>query len=248
MKLIRTGVIAAVCVFFAAAPLLSQNLLDNEEYRRAQELRQQAEEAFEDGDYDLAMELAEEAEEAIDRARELAQRMRDGFRAANARTLANRRLDEVRFLNVEQHYADEYEEALNLFDEGQDLYDDEEYVDARDRFLAVRDVLTDDLLASLRDIAREAQQVTEEDEPAGLPEYYVVRRIPERRDSFWRIAEYEFVYDNPWEWPRLYETNRDMLQDPDNPHLIQPGMEFRIPSLDNERREGVWRDGEIELD
>lgn len=264
MNLIKTGTLAAICMLVAAAPLFAQNLLNNEEYQRAQELRAQAEEAFEDGDYDEAIELTEEADGALEQAREIAERRRDGFRAANARTLADRRMSEAESYNVSEHFSDEYEEAQSLFDEGQELYDEEEFVDARDSFNEVREVLDDDLIAELRDLwseriaeseeeesedeaseeESEDDGETEESEPE-LPEYYVVRRIPERRDSFWRIAEYEFVYDDPWEWPTLYEANRDMLQDPENPDLIQPGMEFRIPSIDDEEREGVWEDGEI---
>ncbi len=250
MKVLRIAIIAGLAAFVAAAPLFAQNLLDNEEYRRAQELRAEAEEAFEEGDYDLAIELADEADRYIELAREVAERRRDGFRAANARTLAQRRLDLVDGFDAETHFPDEYEEGVALFDEGQSLYDDEEYVDSRESFLAVLDVLDDDIVAELRDIARRLAEAKEEEaeEPqpeAELPEYYVVRLIPERRDSFWRIAEYDFVYNDPWEWPRLYEANRDILHDPDNPDLIHPGMQFRIPTLDDEARDGVWEDGEI---
>ncbi|MFP4643281.1 MAG: hypothetical protein ACLFM0_02880 [Spirochaetales bacterium] len=248
MKLIKTGIVAAIVMFVAAAPIVAQNLLvETEDYQRAQELRRQAEEAFEDGDYDEAEELVGEAEESLERARAEAQRQRDGFRAANARTLAERRLDEAEGFDISEFYEDELDEAESLFDEGQDLYDDEEYVDSREQFRDVLDVLDDDLIASLRERYREAQEEEEEEEDTPeLPEYYEVRRIPDRRDSFWRIAEYEFVYDDPWEWQRLYEANRDMLRDPDNPDLIHPGMEFRIPTLDDEERAGIWRDGEIE--
>ena len=271
MRLIKTGIVAAICMLVAAGPLFAQSLLNNEEYQRAQELRAQAEEAFEDGDYDAAIELTEEADVALEAAREIAERRRDGFRAANARTLADRRLGEAEGYNVSDHFPEEYEQARSLFEEGQELYGDEAYVDARERFLEVRDVLDDELIAELRDIWSEslaeaesrsndtgesAESAAQDDEDseqaeaeeasgAELPRYYVVRLIPERRDSFWRIAEYEFVYDDPWEWPSLYEANRDMLHDPDNPDLIHPGMRFRIPSIEGENRAGVWRDGEI---
>ncbi len=252
MKLIKTGIVAAIVMLVASAPIFAQNLLvETEDWQQAQELRRQAEEAFEDGDYDASEELAMEAEEALERARAEAQRRRDGFRAANARTLAQRRLNEAQAFNVAEHYGDEFEEAQSLFENAQSLYDDEEYIEAREDFLAVLEVLDDELIASLRDIAREAAMADEPEEPEEpqdpeLPEYYEVRLIPERRDSFWRIAEYEFVYDDPWEWPRLYEANRDVLRDPDNPDLIHPGMEFRIPSVDDEARSGIWRDGQIE--
>jgi nucleoid-associated protein YgaU len=73
-----------------------------------------------------------------------------------------------------------------------------------------------------------------------LPALYFVRLIPGRRDCFWRIAEYPFVYGDPWKWRTLYLANKEKLQDPGNPHLIQPGMLFVIPEIEGEEREGVW--------
>lgn len=57
---------------------------------------------------------------------------------------------------------------------------------------------------------------------------YVVRLIPQKRDCLWRIAEYEFIYGNPWEWKRIYNANRDIIEDPD---LIYPGQKLIIPPL-----------------
>jgi len=74
-----------------------------------------------------------------------------------------------------------------------------------------------------------------------LPEYYTVRLIPERRDCFWRIAGYDFVYNDPWKWRVLYEANKHLLADPKNPGIIEPGMRFRIPSLAGEKRAGDWQ-------
>jgi nucleoid-associated protein YgaU len=58
--------------------------------------------------------------------------------------------------------------------------------------------------------------------------YYVVKLIPQRRDSLWRIAEYDFIYDNARLWPRIYEANRDIINDPD---LIYPDQKLIIPPL-----------------
>lgn len=57
---------------------------------------------------------------------------------------------------------------------------------------------------------------------------YVVRLIPERRDCLWRIAEYDFIYGNPWQWRKIYDANRDIIDDPD---LIYPGQKLVIPPL-----------------
>ena len=37
---------------------------------------------------------------------------------------------------------------------------------------------------------------------------YTVRLIPERRDCLWRIAEYDFIYGNPFLWPKIWIRNR----------------------------------------
>ncbi len=55
---------------------------------------------------------------------------------------------------------------------------------------------------------------------------YTVRLIPERRDCLWRIAEYDFVYGNPYLWPMIWRRNRKLVQNPD---LIQPGWLLIIP-------------------
>ncbi|MCX7787669.1 MAG: hypothetical protein N2442_08215 [Spirochaetes bacterium] len=76
-----------------------------------------------------------------------------------------------------------------------------------------------------------------------LPEFYTVRLIPDRRDCFWRIAEYDFVYGDPWKWKILYEANKQLLPDPNNPDLILPGTRLRIPSIKGETRSGEWQGG-----
>jgi len=60
------------------------------------------------------------------------------------------------------------------------------------------------------------------------PDYpiYVVRLIPERRDCLWRIAEYNYIYSNPYLWPKIWRRNRKLIQHPD---LIYPGWKLVIP-------------------
>jgi nucleoid-associated protein YgaU len=60
------------------------------------------------------------------------------------------------------------------------------------------------------------------------PDYpiYLVRLIPERRDCLWRIAEYNFIYANPYMWPKIWRRNRKLIQHPD---LIYPGWKLVIP-------------------
>ncbi len=55
---------------------------------------------------------------------------------------------------------------------------------------------------------------------------YVVRLIPERRDCLWRIAEYDYIYGDPYLWPKIWRRNRKLIQHPD---LIYPGWKLVIP-------------------
>lgn len=88
--------------------------------------------------------------------------------------------------------------------------------------------------------ATTGQEVNTEGKVTVLPQYYVVvRRVP-LTDALWRIAGYSYIYNNPIEWYRIYEANRNILRDPDNPDLILPGQRLIIPSLNGEERSGEY--------
>lgn len=88
--------------------------------------------------------------------------------------------------------------------------------------------------------AATGQEVNTEGKVTVLPQYYVVvRRVP-LTDALWRIAGYSYIYNNPIEWYRIYEANRNILRDPDNPDLILPGQRLIIPSLNGEERSGDY--------
>jgi nucleoid-associated protein YgaU len=59
------------------------------------------------------------------------------------------------------------------------------------------------------------------------PAYFTVDA--QRANCFWRIAE--LVYGDPFRWPIIYRANRDKLEDPDNPDLLEVGIVLKIPSL-----------------
>ncbi|WP_288550384.1 hypothetical protein [uncultured Brachyspira sp.] len=88
--------------------------------------------------------------------------------------------------------------------------------------------------------AATGQEVNTEGKVTVLPQYYVVvRRVP-LTDALWRIAGYSYIYNNPIEWYRIYEANRNVLRDPNNPDLILPGQRLIIPSLNGEERSGDY--------
>lgn len=48
-------------------------------------------------------------------------------------------------------------------------------------------------------------------------------------DTLWDLAQVYF--NSPWEWPRIWDANRALVDDPD---LIYPGWELVIPGLEGE--------------
>jgi nucleoid-associated protein YgaU len=48
-------------------------------------------------------------------------------------------------------------------------------------------------------------------------------------DSYWSIADH--FYGDVQMWKILYEVNKDRMRNPDNPHLIFPGMVLTVPGF-----------------
>lgn len=229
----------------------AQNLLeDNPHARRARELRVLAERAIEQGEYEQSLEYTREADRERILAEEWAEMRVWAFRANSMRNRAREQMVYADRIDAKTHYPEEFELASTTMESAQRAFEDERYEESFEQFRLVRDTISPLQPVRVRaeerqemittPIEREERPATPSDAPV-LPRYYVVRRIPGDRDSFNKIAGYEFVYGDRTRWRPLYEANRHMLQDPDNPHLIQPGMRFEIPSLDGEERSGVWQ-------
>ena len=56
--------------------------------------------------------------------------------------------------------------------------------------------------------------------------FTAINHVVKKDECLWWIAEYVEVYNDPWQWSRIYEANRDQLEDPD---LIYPGQVLKIP-------------------
>ncbi|HQL16122.1 MAG TPA: hypothetical protein PK775_02400, partial [Rectinema sp.] len=135
---------------------------------------------------------------------------------------AKSRYDWAASKNAANNYPDLFKEGGDLLADAQTAFNALDYVRAKD--LAAQAYWT----------------LMEIGEFAPLPATYKVRLIPERRDCLWRIAEYPFVYNNPYKWPVLYEANKKTFKDPSNPNLIFPDQVLTIPSIKGEVRKGAW--------
>ena len=226
----------AVLLCAAAAVLPAQSLLDNEYYKKAQDLRYQSEQALEEGDYDAAASLAAEAKENLAMSDAYVEEAKRFYQANGWLNRANDRVAYAKSIAADVNFKDAYNTAAS------DARGARVALDAKDYERSLE--LSKSALAALEGIAvvQAPKRPVEPTQPAepSWPQYYEVRLIPSRRDCFWRIAEYPFVYNDPWKWKILYEANKSLLTDPKNPDLIEPGQVFEIPSLAGEKREGTW--------
>ncbi len=230
MKTFIRVLFGLVVVLAAAAPLAAQSLIDNQYYHKAQDLLTQSQQAFDKGDYDLSTSLANQAKDQLAQSDAYIAELTKFYRANGYLSQANDRVAYAKSISADVHYKDKYDQAVT------DVTGAKTALDGKDYDKSVG--LSKDALALLADIAPVAAK-----QPAAavsLPQYYTVRLIPDRRDCFWRIAGYPFVYNDPWKWRLLYDANKSLLEDPKNPNLIEPGMKFTIPALGSETRDGEW--------
>jgi nucleoid-associated protein YgaU len=212
--------VALVCAAGIAA--FAASYTENEYQIRALEYTRQAKEAFDEADYDRAIELSRLAEEQTDLSRAYIQKMLTKADAENGIRRARERIAAVEKINAEANFPMAYSAAKTEFDNALAFYDEENYEGASESALRVIDILA------------EIRQVVP------LPKYYVVRPWSQSRDCFWNISGRPYIYNNPRLWENLYQANKNLMPDPQNPNLIVPGMRLTIPSVSGEFRDGTY--------
>jgi hypothetical protein len=220
-----------VLLLCAAAALPAQSLLDNEYYFKARNLQYESEVAMNAGEYDKAVSLAAEAREYLAKSDAYVEEMTRYYRANGWLSVANDRIAYAKSIEADVNFKEAYDKAASDAREAKVALDAKEYETSV--------ILSKSAIEALKGIAFVSKPTPSVEEPS-WPEFYEVRLIRGRRDCFWRIAEYPFVYNDPWKWKLLYDANRDLIADPANPDLIEPGQLFKIPSLAGEKREGTW--------
>jgi nucleoid-associated protein YgaU len=237
MRSIGILVGAAALLALVATGLNAQSLLDNEFYKKAVAQRQQSEQAYQDGDYDAAASLAKESKGNFEKSDAYVEKMMGFYRANGWLQRANERFAYAKELKAAVNFESAFEEASRDIANAKIMLDTEEYV--RSVYLSKEAIAA---LQNIPDIMATAPETVTPTEPQvpPLPSSYTVRLNMARRDCFWRIAGFPFVYNDPWKWKTLYEANKSILTDPKNPDLIEPGQVFTIPSLQGEEREGEY--------
>jgi len=232
----KTPILALAVVGFALAvvgPLAAQSLLDNQYYHKAQDLLKQSQAAFDQGDYDSAKDLANQAKDQFAQSEAYIAELTQFYRANGYLSVAKDRVAYAKSIDADVHYKDAYGKAVTDVGSAKTALDGKDYPKSID--------FSKDAIALLKDVAPASKPAqTAETGPVELPQYYTVRLIEAARDCFWRIAAYPFVYNDPWKWRLLYNANKDTLENPKNPDLIEVGMRFVIPALGDEKRSGEY--------
>jgi len=214
--------IAVAILLLAAAALFAQDFSDNEYLVKAREYEALARQSFDEGDYDAAADYAAQSKEFSRLSDEYVARMLARSEASTRMSALEARIAEVEaYANAEDLFMN-LDVANASLESATASFDAEDYVNARQ--------YAESGLIALEGLA----------EAGVLPASYVVRLLLPTRECLWRIAAYPWVYNDKTKWPLLWEANRDTFEQPDNPHLIEPGQVLVIPSLMGELRSGFW--------
>lgn len=136
---------------------------------------------------------------------------------------AEKSLKEAKDAGAMQLAPSEYKSAENKLNEGKKLIDELKYKDAKNALIEA-----DQLAQIAKQKALSAKQVTKKEEApkkeapkkGDATEYKVVKG-----DCLWNIAGKAGIYGDPYQWPLIYDANKDQIKDA---NLIYPGQVFKI--------------------
>ena len=207
---------------------IPRNIRNNRFFVESLRFNNMARIAFADGDYLASIEYSEEAIRFSNLSDEFVLLQLKILETDTAITHARRRLEFADSVNAATRYPEEYRQAQADFTQARifrQLESWDEAIEAAHRVLAA--------LAHLGGLPGDNI----------LPSQYTVRTWANEKDALWNIAGRPWVYNDPWQWRRLFEANRDRMPERDNPDLIHPGMVLDIPPIRGETRQGMWTPG-----
>jgi len=114
-------------IVFSALYAGAQSLLDNPDYKKAQELMRQSEQAYAEGDYDKAFEYSEEAKGYIERSNVYVARRVLTYRANSWLKRALSRVNYFKSVGVDPQYAEVFTRAQEDLASAQRSFDAAEY-------------------------------------------------------------------------------------------------------------------------
>ena len=199
---------------------------DNEYQRKSRAYAELSAKALGEGDYDASIEYSRLAEEYARLSAEFIQKMLARIEAEQLMNKARSRYQWAKRNNAEKAYPSIFVEATEALNSGAQAFDNEDY--------DVSSSCANRVLAALAGIEGDESMFAE------LPATYKVRTWRGERDCLWTIAELSGVFSNAFLWEKLYEANKKFLPRKYNPDLIVPGMILNIPSINGEKRVGLY--------
>ena len=220
---------AILCIVFFAvgAALLFAVSYDNNEYqRKSRAYSELARRAYDEGDYDASIEYARLAEENAQKSADYIQYMLARIEAEQAMNKARTRYTWAKNNKAEEKHPEAFKTATEALQAGHTAFENKDFDVA---VVCAKKVL--DALAVV---------TGDESSFATLPAQYRIRTWRGERDCLWNIAKDRAIYGNPYLWKKIYEANKHKFPDPNNPDWIEPGIILTIPSLNGEKRSGMY--------
>jgi hypothetical protein len=208
-----------------AAIEIPRNIKNNQFYLESLRLANMARLSYSDGDYDSSTGYAQESVRYARLSDDYVARQLKIREVNNAIAAAKERLDWALSVSAHTRYPREYGEAREYYNGSLAFRAQEEW---------------DEAIIEANKVIFALAAVQGEGSKPVLPAQYTVRTWSALRDCLWNIAGQSWVYGDPFQWRRLYNANRNKFPDPNNPHLIEPGMVLDIPSIRGEVRQGLW--------
>ncbi len=208
------------------------------------------------GYYDNAYEWAEKVKGFVDEVQSLKKELADVITQKKEMLAKKKKAEDLmkdvkdlitqaEGMGADEFAKDELAQAKASFVSGKDALDQDKFDDAIKYLTDARDQAnacikkTKEMIIAQEEKEKEKKNIEDEDPTKDwkpgryymIKTTYKVRLIPERRDCLWRIAEYDYIYGNPWKWPVIFKANKNQITNPD---LIYPGQVFEIPGLDEQ--------------
>jgi hypothetical protein len=231
----KKSIILFILMVSFVSSIFAQSLQNNEFYLKSLEYQKLSEEAFDNGEYALSQEHAIEAQKYAALSRQYIADMLLLYRARTSLTAARARMNLADRINLKSSNPDLYNEASTYFASAENKFNDKDYENS---WIDSRRVI--ELLEGI-----DPQFVSRPAEPSSnaastnFAATYTVKLNMALRDCLWRIAGFSFIYGDPTQWRHIYDANKDLFPEPENPDLILPGMVLKIPSIRGEARSGT---------
>jgi tetratricopeptide (TPR) repeat protein len=244
-RLILLAVLIQIC-FFAFAAITDypdaavNSILKNRYLDESLRLQKLANQLFAGGDYDKAAKYAVDAVKAASASDIYVNQQLKIHAANNKMDAALKRLAWADMSEAKRYFPAEFYDAKTYYNLGliaQDAKKWDDTINNADKVIAVLATVA----APPENLGAAQDKKMSNETP--LPSRYIVRPWDTYGDCFWNIAGRSWSYGDPRRWPILYQANKKKLLDPNNPNLIEPGMIMDIPSINGEKRDGLWDSG-----